>query len=83
MSDITADDEVTRTVITVKRRTLDRLKRQAAQRKISMAALMREALDEKANEAQPWPKSAGAFDSGRTDLSELASEGLTGIPTWR
>jgi hypothetical protein len=49
----------------------------AAERRTSMAAIIREALEEKAETAEPRPELTliGIADSGHTDTSRLASEG--------
>lgn len=77
---------MTRTVITLPRRTLERLKKAAADRQISTAALMREALDEKVEateKVRPKSISLGAYESGNTDsVADLGRE--LGEPrTWR
>lgn len=63
-----------RTTISIPKALLKRLKLQAAERGTSMAALIREALEEKAQRLQPRPKAVGIADSGFEDTSELAGE---------
>ena len=76
-------NEYTRTVITIRKTTLERLRDIAAGRRISMAALIRAELDQVAQEEQPFPKAIGIFDSGRSDLSLLASDVRVEPPSWR
>jgi len=45
--------------------TLDRLKALAKERGVSFAAIVREALEEKAETYRPIPLSLGMFDRGR------------------
>jgi hypothetical protein len=58
-----------------------RLKRLAAARKRTPAALVREAVAEYVAREAPdeAPRSVGAFVSGRTDLSERGEELLAGL----
>jgi predicted transcriptional regulator len=58
-----------------------RLKRLAAARRRTPAALVREAVAEYVAREAPddVPRSVGAFASGRTDLSERAEELLAGL----
>lgn len=58
-----------RTTISLPEELLKRLRLIAAERRTSMAALIREALEEKAGSHRPKPKSLGIGDSGRTDTS--------------
>ena len=74
---------MTRTVVTISRRTLERLKTRAAARKVSMATLIREALDEKAEEDQPAPTFIGIFDSGTGDLARRSTEERPEPRSWR
>jgi predicted transcriptional regulator len=60
-----------------------RLRIMAAERGVSMATVMREALEEKVDRTRPKPKSIGVGDSGRTDLSKLAGD-IRPVPrSWR
>ena len=72
-----------RTTIMVPDHILERLRRVAADRRVSMAAVIREALEEKAGTRQPEPKSLGAGDSGYTDTSVLAGEVRAEPRSWR
>ena len=65
-----------------------KLRIMAAERGVSMASLIREAIEEKtASEDDSPPKrlplSLGMSDSGRSDLSTLASEGSPPPAPWR
>ena len=62
-----------------------RLKRIAQARKTAPAALVREAVAEYVarHGSRPLPKSLGAGDSGRSDLSERAEDLLAGMGTSR
>jgi hypothetical protein len=75
--------DYTRTVVTIRKSTLERLKDLAAERHISMASLIREELDRIALQRQPFPKAIGVFDSGRSDLSQLANDVRVEPPSWR
>lgn len=86
-----------RTTITLPEELLQRLKRIAAERDVPMAVVIREALEEKAAEERaestepeepkeraPKLSFIGAFDSGYTDTSELASDRSIYKPrSWR
>jgi predicted DNA-binding ribbon-helix-helix protein len=75
--------EYTRTVITLRKGTLQRLKEIAAERHVSMASLIRQQLDQVVQQQQPFPKAIGIIDSGRSDLSELASDVRVEPRSWR
>jgi hypothetical protein len=56
---------------------LKQLRILAAERGVSMAELIREALEEKARAYRPKPRSIGVGDSGRSDLSiKAGAEGF-------
>ena len=63
-----------RTTISLPEDLLRRLRIIAAERRVSMASIIREAIAEKADQHRPKPKSIGIADSGRTDISQLASD---------
>lgn len=63
-----------RTTISLPAELIVRLKVLAAQRHTSMAALLREAAEEKAAETRPKPKSLGIGESKHTDTSRLAGD---------
>lgn len=55
--------------------TMDRLKALAKERGVSLATVVREALEDKAKEYRPRPLSLGMFDSGKPGIAHtLASE---------
>jgi len=58
-----------RTTISLPEELLKRLRLIAAERGTSMAALIREALEDKVGGHRPKPKSLGIGDSGYTDTS--------------
>ena len=73
-----------RTTIVAPEELLRRLQNAAHERGVSMAALIREAIEEKLEGQWPKPKRLGIVDSGRSDLSELASEARHFEPhSWR
>ena len=76
------NDIMERTTITLPKAHIKRLKILAAERGISMAALIREAVEATLTKERPKPKSIGIFDSGRTDISQLASEGPVPPVSW-
>ncbi len=63
-----------RTTIVAPEELLERLRRVAEDRGISLASLIREALEEKANTCRPKPRSLGMGDSGRTDIARRTAE---------
>jgi predicted transcriptional regulator len=64
-----------RTTISLPREVIVRLRILAAERRTSMAAIIREALEEKTERQRPRPRSLGMGDSGHTDTARtLASE---------
>jgi len=68
---IQADDEL-----------LERARRRAAERGVSIAQIVREALEKELG-GQPAPRSFGSFESGRGDLSRRASEDDFEPDPWR
>jgi hypothetical protein len=66
---------------------VERAKRRARERGVSVAQVVREAMEHEladADEQSPPPLTCiGAFDSGRSDLSELASENIFMPLSWR
>lgn len=78
------DVSVTRTTISIDEQTLRELQRLAAERGISLAALIREALDEKMARCEhPRPRSIGIGDSGTTDLGPASGEARAVPRSWR
>ena len=73
-----------RTTIVAPQELLDKLRREAAERRISLASLIREALEEKAkSRPRPKPRSLGMGDSGYTDIARRAGEERPEPPPWR
>jgi len=66
---------MTRITLTIEPDVVEKLRSLAEQRGISLAALAREALEAKAAECRPVPKSLGAGSSGRPDVSLQAGVG--------
>jgi plasmid stability protein len=60
-----------------------RLRLIAAERGVSMAVVMREALEEKVKSHRPRPQSLGIGDSGRTDTSVRIGEERAVADPWR
>jgi hypothetical protein len=52
-----------------------RLRQIAAERDVSMATVVREALEERVARARPLPRSLGVGDSGTTDTAPRAAAG--------
>jgi predicted transcriptional regulator len=63
-----------RTTIMAPGELLARLRRLAADRKVSMASVIREAFEEKAKTYRPKPRSLGMGDSGHTDTARRAAD---------
>ena len=72
-----------RTTISLPRDLIVRLRVIAAERRVSMAQVIREALEEKAKQPRPQSKSIGSGDSGHTDTSEILSQGSPPPVSWR
>lgn len=72
-----------RTTISLPEELLGRLRVIAAERRTSMAALIREALEEKSASHRPRPKSLGIGDSGHSDTSRRAGEERAVPRPWR
>jgi hypothetical protein len=72
-----------RTTITIDDETRRRLRRLAAERGVSMAALIREAIDEKASRLSPKPRSLGMGASGMSDTARLTGEERPEPRSWR
>lgn len=72
-----------RTTVSVPSELLDRLRLMAARRRISFAALVREALEEKVGSYRPRPRSLGIGASGYRDTAHLAGLGLPDPRSWR
>ncbi len=72
-----------RTTIVAPDEVLDKIRTIAAERRMSMADIIREALEEKAAAYRPRPRSLGSGDSGRTDISRRTAEEPIEPPAWR
>jgi hypothetical protein len=72
-----------RTTVMADQQTMDRLKALARDRGVSLATIVREALEDKAKEYRPKPKSLGMGSSGRSDIA--TTEGSERVPprSWR
>jgi predicted transcriptional regulator len=72
-----------RTTLTLDEETRGRLRRIAAERGISMAALIREAIDEVIERHAPKPRSLGIAASGARDTARLAGDVRPEPRPWR
>ncbi len=76
-------DAVERTTLSIPGPLLDRLRSVAAERRMSMAELVREALEEKLAAHRPAPRSLGIGASGHHDTARQASEERPEPRPWR
>ncbi len=76
-------DDMKRTTISIPDELLDRLRMMAAERRTSMAALVREALEEKAKSYRPPPRSLGMGASGHTDTARRTGDARPEPRRWR
>jgi hypothetical protein len=74
-----------RTTISLPRELIVRLRIMAAERRTSMAALIREAIEEKTGAPKPRPKLTiiGIGDSGLTDTARTAATERQPPRSWR
>ena len=72
-----------RTTITLDVETRTRLRRIAAERGISMAALIREAIDTTIEENAPRPRSLGVGASGTPDTARRSGDQRPEPRAWR
>jgi hypothetical protein len=72
-----------RTTLTLDEETRRRLRRIAAERGISMAALIREAIDETIERHAPAPRSLGIGASGSRDTARQTGEVRPEPRPWR
>ena len=72
-----------RTTISIPDELLNRLRVIAAERRTSIAALVREALEEKVKSYRPRPRSLGIGDSGYTDTSIRTTTERPEPRSWR
>jgi predicted transcriptional regulator len=66
-------DVMTRTTLSLPDELLDRLRILAAQRRMSMATIIRQALEKEIEAQHPQPRSLGIAESGVRHTSEEAS----------
>jgi len=76
-------DDMERTTISLSEDLLKRLKTIAAEQGISMAALIRGALEEKAGAFRPTPRSLGIGASGQTDTARRTADERPEPASWR
>ena len=74
---------MTRTTITIPEGLLDRLRKLAAQRRTSIARVVREALEEKVTLYRPRPRSLGIGASGRSDTARRTADDRPEPRDWR
>jgi hypothetical protein len=72
-----------RTTIVAPDSLLLQLKRIAAERDVSLASVIREALEEKARAYRPRPRSLGFGDSGTTDTARRTADESIRPDPWR
>ena len=77
------NDAMERTTIMADEEVVERLRALARDRGVSFAEVVREALEVKAAEYRPKPRSMGLFSSGRSDGSSVADEGRIPPVSWR
>lgn len=74
---------MSRTTVTIDEEVRRRLRRIAAERGVSMAAIIREAIDEKTDRLAPRPRSLGVGASGTADTARRSSEERPEPRSWR
>jgi len=72
-----------RTTLTIPPELRSRLRRLAADRGVSMATIVREAIDEKLASARPIPRSLGMGASGRRDIARGSADERPEPRSWR
>ena len=72
-----------RTTLTLDEAVRRRLRRLAAERGVSMATLIREAIDEKVEKLAPRPRSLGIGASGTTDTARRTADDRPEPRAWR
>ncbi len=72
-----------RTTVMADQQTLDRLRAVAKDRGVSFATIVREALEDKAKEYRPKPKSLGMGSSGRSDIPTTEATERVPPRSWR
>jgi predicted transcriptional regulator len=74
---------MTRTTISLPDDLLERVRRLAAERGVSMSSLIREAIEEKTETTRPRLRILGIGDSGHGETSKLAGEQRPEPRSWR
>jgi metal-responsive CopG/Arc/MetJ family transcriptional regulator len=74
---------MSRTTISIPDELLQRLRLIAAERRTSIAALIRDALEEKTKNYQPRPRSLGMGASGQSDTSRRTADERPEPHQWR
>jgi len=72
-----------RTTIMAPEELLEKLRRIAAEQRVSLATVIREALEERAARERPKPKSFGIGASGYTDTARRAGDEPPEPDAWR
>jgi predicted DNA-binding transcriptional regulator AlpA len=72
-----------RTTIVAPQELIERLRRVANDRGVSLATVIREAMEEKAEESFPKPKSLGIASSGFSDTSQRSADERPVPRSWR
>ena len=72
-----------RTTISISEELLQRLRMIAAERGTSIAALVREALEEKTRNYRPRPRSLGVGASGQMDTARRTADERVEPRSWR
>jgi metal-responsive CopG/Arc/MetJ family transcriptional regulator len=72
-----------RTTISLPEDLLERMQRIAAEQRTSIAALVREALEEKVRTYRPRPRSLGIGDSGVSDTARRTADERAASRSWR
>jgi hypothetical protein len=72
-----------RTTLSLPEETRRRLRRLAAERGVSMATIIREAIDEKVDRLAPKPRSLGVGASGVTDTARRSADERPVPRAWR
>jgi predicted transcriptional regulator len=74
---------MTRIIASLPEELLQRLRTLAAVQRTSMAALIREAIEEKVGSTRPRPRSLGIGDSGHRDTARRAGDERAKPRSWR
>lgn len=74
---------MSRTTITIAEDVRRRLRKIAADRGVSMATIIREAIDEKAERLAPRPRSIGVGASGTSDTAKRSADERPEPRSWR